>query len=295
MRFFTVKIQDNYVPLASADGGIIGYSLKDLGFSDLSIAEFIRNDAFEKLSKLKENIKNIDKNKEIQINTTKICSPIMKPDYDILCLGINYKEHAEEAQKFSKDAFNGDYQYTSYFSKKVNYTSGLGDPIPSYPDLVEGLDYEVELGVILGKTIKKPTIDEAYNSIFGYTIINDISARNIQTRHNQWFLGKSLDGFAPMGPCIVTADELKKPHNLEISCSVNGELRQKSNTNQMIQTVENAIVELSAAMTLSAGTIISTGTPSGVGMGYNPPRFLSKGDVVLCEIEAIGKLENFVE
>ena len=160
---------------------------------------------------------------------------------------------------------------------------------------MDSLDYEVELGVILGKDVKNVSPKEALDAVFGYTIINDVSARNVQTRHKQWYLGKSLDGFTPIGPCIVTADEITDPQNLDIKCYVNGELRQNSNTKYMMQTVAGAISELSQGMTLLAGTIIATGTPSGVGMGMEPPCFLKKGDVVTCEIESIGVLENTVE
>ena len=139
------------------------------------------------------------------------------------------------------------------------------------------------------------TKEEAKQYIFGYTIINDISARNLQTRHKQWYLGKSLDGFTPMGPCIVTADEIGDEQSLEISCTVNGELRQNSNTKYMIQTVCGAISELSQGMTLQAGTIIATGTPAGVGMGMQPPQFLQTGDVVECRIAKIGVLTNTID
>lgn len=126
-------------------------------------------------------------------------------------------------------------------------------------------------------------------------MINDVSARNLQTRHKQWYRGKSLDGFTPMGPCIVTADEIADVQNLDIRCYVNGQLRQSSNTKYMIQTVAGAIAELSQGMTLQAGTIIATGTPAGVGMGMQPPTFLRSGDTVVCEIENIGRLENTVK
>ena len=160
---------------------------------------------------------------------------------------------------------------------------------------MDSLDYEAELGVILGSDAKGVSKEEARRHIFGYTIINDISARNLQTRHKQWYLGKSLDGFTPMGPCIVTADEIGDEQALDISSRVNGQLRQSSNTRYMIQTVCGAISELSQGMTLEAGTIIATGTPAGVGMGMTPPTFLKHGDKVVCEIEKIGKLENYID
>ena len=160
---------------------------------------------------------------------------------------------------------------------------------------MDSLDYEAELGVVIGKDCKNVSENEAPNYIFGYTIINDVSARNLQTAHNQWYFGKSLDGFTPMGPCIVTADEIAYPPALAISSSVNGEARQKSNTSYMLHSISEIISELSRGITLRAGTIIATGTPAGVGMGFTPPKFLKKGDVVTCEIQGIGKLTNTVE
>lgn len=159
---------------------------------------------------------------------------------------------------------------------------------------MDSLDYEVELSVIIKKDCFNVSKDQALEYIFGYTIINDVSARNIQSRYGQWFFGKSLDGYTPMGPCIVTADEINNPHDLNIKCYVNDELRQNSNTSLMITTVEEAIAELSRGITLKAGTVIATGTPAGVGKGFKPPRYLKSKDKVKCEIEAIGVLENIV-
>ena len=167
-----------------------------------------------------------------------------------------------------------------------------GGTIPAYTGLVDSLDYEAELGVVLGRDAKALKPEEVQNYIFGYLVINDVSARNLQTRHKQWYLGKSLDGFTPMGPGIVTPDEIPDLYNLKISSRVNGELRQNSNTGFMIQKVEGAVSELSQGMTLKAGTIIAMGTPAGVGLGFKPPKFLKPGDVVTCEIAGIGKLEN---
>lgn len=137
-------------------------------------------------------------------------------------------------------------------------------------------------------------VSEVKNYIFGYTVINDVSARTLQTRHKQWYFGKSLDGFLPMGPCIVTAEEFPYPPRLSIQSRVNGELRQDSSTELMIFGIDHVVSELSAGMTLKAGTIIATGTPAGVGMGFDPPRFLKPGDVVECSIEGIGTLVNRV-
>ena len=295
MRFYTVQIEQDVLTVVTFDGGKKGYDIRQLGVEVQSIAEFIRNNAEENRKCLENAAKTADASKSIDLREVKICAPIIHPDQDMICLGINYSEHSVEAARFSEDAFGGERPYTIYFSKRVNYASGTGDPIPAYEGMVDGLDYEVELGVILGNDVKNATAEEAKDSIFGYTIINDVSARNLQTRHKQWYRGKSLDGFAPMGPCIVTADEVGDPENLNIKSEINGELRQNSNTGYMIQSVTNAIIELSEGMTLKAGTIIATGTPSGVGMGFKPPKFLKKGDKVACYIEGIGELVNYVE
>lgn len=221
-------------------------------------------------------------------------APIPHPMQDVLCLGINYRAHHEEAGRFNKDAF-GDRPKAIYFSKRVNEATADGDPIPRYENLVDSLDYETELGVILGRDARQVKPEDAEKYIFGYTIINDVSARNLQTGHKQWYFGKSLDGFTPMGPCILTADEVAFPPELSVRCHVNGEKRQDGNTRSFIATITDILCELSQGMTLKAGTIIATGTPAGVGMGMQPPCFLQTGDEIVCEIEKIGTLTNIVK
>ena len=218
------------------------------------------------------------------------CAPIPRPRQDVICLGINYMAHAEESARYKKEAFGGDRPYPIYFAKRVNEAVGDNGIVPAYENLVDSLDYEVELAVVIGKDAKNVTKEDAYDYVFGYTILNDISARNLQTRHKQWYFGKSLDGFTPIGPCITTVDEFQNPPELAIKSYVNGELRQNSNTNLLIFDVAHVISELSQGMTLKAGTIIATGTPAGVGMGFEPPNFLKPGDTVTCEIEKIGTL-----
>lgn len=225
----------------------------------------------------------------------KLLAPIERPCQDIICLGVNYMDHAEESARYKKAEFDGKRPYAVYFSKRVNEAVGAGCPIKAHGDMTQKLDYEAELAVILGKDAFHVSLEEAKQYVFGYTIINDVSARDIQNRHNQWYFGKSLDGFLPMGPCIVTAEEIAFPPKLAIRSFVNGELRQDSNTERMIFDISHVISELSQGMTLRAGTIISMGTPAGVGMGFDPPRFLKAGDVVSCQIEGIGELTNVVE
>ena len=157
---------------------------------------------------------------------------------------------------------------------------------------MDSLDYETELAVVLGRDAKNVAEADAFDYVFGYTIVNDVSARNLQTGHKQWYFGKGLDGFTPMGPCLVTRDEFAQPPALAIRTYVNGELRQDAVTDQLLFSIPHILHELSQGMTLQAGTIIATGTPAGVGMGFDPPKFLKAGDVVRCEIEGIGTLEN---
>lgn len=231
----------------------------------------------------------------VKVSEVHLLAPIPVPTQDIICLGINYMAHAEESARFKNEKFNGERPYAVYFSKRVNECLEPEGMIPSYPGFVESLDYESELAVILKKDAKDVPANHAKDYIFGYTILNDVSARDIQNRHKQWYFGKSLDGFCPMGPWIVTRDTFEFPPKLNISARVNGELRQNSNTADLIFGLEHIISELSRGMTLKAGTIISTGTPSGVGMGFTPPKFLKSGDIVECSIEGIGTLRNTVK
>ena len=228
----------------------------------------------------------------VALADVELLAPIPRPRQDVLCLGMNYKAHASEAAKYDADAFTKEKPAAVYFSKRVSEAVAPGGVIQSHQDLVERLDYEVELGVILGKTAKHVNAAEAGDYIFGYTVLNDVSARDVQTGHKQWYFGKSLDGFTPMGPCIVTADEIAFPPALGISSTVNGEPRQDSNTSLFLNSIQDVLEELTAGMTLLPGTIIATGTPAGVGMGFDPPKFLKPGDTVSCTIEGIGTLTN---
>ena len=199
-------------------------------------------------------------------------APIPYPKQDVICLGVNYMAHAEESARYKKEEFNGERPFAIYFSKRVNRATAPGEGIPSHQDIVKDLDYEAELAVIIGR--------EA----------SHVPASQVK----QWYFGKGLDGFLPMGPCIATVDELQYPPHVQIQSRVNGELRQDSNTRLLIFDIDHIVSELSQGMTLKAGTIIATGTPAGVGMGFNPPRFLKRGDVVECTIEGIGTIANKV-
>lgn len=233
--------------------------------------------------------------KELALSEIRLDAAIPEPKQDIICLGLNYRDHAEEATRADAvfDVQRGD---AVYFAKRLQRAVAPGGTIDGHFDICDSLDYEVELGVVLGKDAKNVKAADAAEYIFGYTIINDVSARNLQTRHKQWYFGKSLDDFTPIGPCIVSAEKLGAMPELDIRCYVNGELRQNSNTRMMIFDIPYIIEELSTGMTLKAGTVIATGTPSGVALGMEPTvrEYLKSGDVIHCEIEGIGVLENTI-
>lgn len=294
MKFITYKYEskEQVGILTKNEQGV--YPIKALGLKYETMNDLVENLTNEEMNKLQEALEK-DTIKIISINNICKMAPIPNPRQDIICLGINYMAHAVESARFKKEAFGGDRPYAVYFSKRVGNATGAEDYIPSYPEIVDSLDYEAELAVIISKDAKNVAKEDAFDYVFGYTIINDVSARNLQTRHKQWYFGKSLDGFTPMGPCIVTKDEFVNPPVLKICSKVNGELRQNSTTGLMITSIEDVIHELSQGITLKAGTIIAMGTPAGVGMGFEPPRFLKAGDIVECEVEGIGCLKNTVK
>jgi 2-keto-4-pentenoate hydratase/2-oxohepta-3-ene-1,7-dioic acid hydratase in catechol pathway len=234
----------------------------------------------------------------IPLGQVTFCAPIPRPARNILCVGKNYHAHAKEFADSGYDssstgAADAIPESPLVFTKAPNTVIASGDPIPRHRGITEQVDYEAELAVIIGpggRGIKKA---DAYKHVWGYTITNDVTARDLQAKHKQWFIGKSLDGFCPMGPWIVTADEVD-PENLAIRCWINGELRQDANTRDLIFDIPTLIETLSAGSTLEPGDIISTGTPVGVGIGFKPPRFLDTGDVIRIEIEGIGEIENTV-
>ena len=289
MKFVTVKKNDSTCPaVLTSDGkGIV--LLDELGyeFDDMNGVVMMSS---EEYSVLKERVKNaVPQNAD----GFALTAPIIHPVCDTICLGLNYKKHAEEAAAYQKNTY-AQAEAAIYFAKHTDRASAWNDDIPRYEGLIENIDYEVELGVIISKECRNVSKQKVADHIFGYTVINDVSARDVQSMHKQWYLGKSADGFLPMGPCILTADEVSFPPRLEIKSYVNGELRQSSTTDMMIHGIDEIISELSSFITLRPGTIIATGTPAGVGMGMDPPQFLTRGDTVICEIEKIGRLENTV-
>ena len=223
-----------------------------------------------------------------------LLAPITRPIHDIICVGINYRSHQEETKEMFDVASNKKDEQHIYFGKRASRITGHGEPI-ACPDFDEEMDYEAELAVIIGKTCRNVRPEDAADCIFGYSVFNDVTARAVQRKHVQWLKGKSLDGYSVMGPGIVHKSQVAFPPQLDISCHVNGELRQQSNTRLLIADIPTIISELSQGMTLEPGDIIATGTPAGVGMGFNPPKYLKAGDEVICTIEGVGSLKNVVK
>ena len=288
MRFITCRLPDGVEdPAILSEDGRQVWPLSWLGLSYETLSEAIPFLTPQVRYGLSLAIAGIP---ALPVEAVTLESPIPAPAQDVICLGINYMAHSDEAEKYSAAAFATKHENAIYFSKRVTRAVPDGGPIEAHTDLVKKLDYECELAVVLGRDARDVPAGQTRDYIFGYTILNDVSARDVQTAHKQWYFGKSLDGFTPMGPVLVTADEIAYPPALEITSRVNGELRQKSNTALLITSIGQILEELTGGMTLLPGTIIATGTPAGVGMGFDPPRFLQSGDTVECAIEGIGTL-----
>mgnify|MGYP001252657794 FL=1 len=277
--------------LVSPERGIVCPSSQwkgDKGWN--SLLDFIKAEGIEGIEK----IKNIEFDNGVSLDAVKILAPIAKPSRNIICVGKNYMDHIQELSS-DEDSNAQALEHPRFFTKATNTVIGPFDPIPLHKGITEQVDYEAELAVIIGKRGANISEEEAMEYVFGYTILNDVTARDLQRNHGQWFKGKSLDGFCPMGPWIVTWDEIPEPVELEISSYVNGEQRQKANTRMMIYKIPRLISIISQGFTLEPGDIIATGTPSGVGMGFDPPKLLKANDRIRVEIEKIGYIENIVQ
>lgn len=234
----------------------------------------------------------------LSLSAVEILAPIPRPARNVMCVGKNYHEHAKE---FTRSGFDSSASSAAdaiptapiVFTKAPECVIADGADI-RYPEGVsDSVDYEAELGLVIGKGGRGIAKADAYGHVFGYTIINDVTARDLQGKHKQWFLGKSLDTFCPMGPWLVTSDEVD-PENLSVKCWVNDELRQDANTRDLIFDIPTLIATISAGITLQPGDVIATGTPVGVGIGFTPPKFLKPGDRVTIEIDGLGRLSNRV-
>jgi 2-keto-4-pentenoate hydratase/2-oxohepta-3-ene-1,7-dioic acid hydratase in catechol pathway len=231
----------------------------------------------------------------VELSAVELLAPIPNPRRNVICVGKNYRAHAKEfAQSgFEAGAVAGAEidEYPAVFTKPSNCVVGPGARVEMHPGVTDMVDYEVELTIVIGKGGRNISREDAFKHIFGYTIINDVTARDRQRNHKQWYLGKSLDTFCPMGPWIVTADEIDA-QNVQVRTWVNDELRQDANTSDLIFDIPGLVETISAGTTLLPGDLIATGTPQGVGIGFKPPKFLKAGDIVKLEISGIGTLTN---
>jgi len=224
----------------------------------------------------------------------KLLAPIPRPTKNVFCVGRNYFDHVAEGDRAQGVKTEAPPAHPQFFTKPPTAVIGPGDTIPSHAGTTEALDYEVELALIIGKGGADIPAERAFDHVFGYTVLNDISGRDLQRRHGQWFKGKGLDRSCPIGPWIVTRDDVPTPPDLRISLTVNGETRQDSRTSLLIFDIPKIIAILSKGLTFEPGDIIATGTPAGVGYAMQPPRLLKPGDRIAATIEGIGTLENSV-
>jgi 2-keto-4-pentenoate hydratase/2-oxohepta-3-ene-1,7-dioic acid hydratase in catechol pathway len=262
----------------------LAVSRPELGALEL-IERFVAGDALPKESGAR-----------LPLSAISLCAPLPKPQRNLFCVGRNYRAHAEElATTVFRDVLSNEERWPIVFSKVPETVIGPHDTVrlPN-KSVSEQIDYESELAVIIGKGGRDISKSRAMDHVFGYTVVNDVTSRDVQVRHQQWLLGKSFDTFCPMGPWIVTADVLDG-RNTRIRGWVNDELRQDGNTKHMIFDIPTLIENCSRGVTLRPGDVIATGTPAGVGMGYKPPRWLKSGDVMRIEIDGIGAIENRFE
>jgi 2-keto-4-pentenoate hydratase/2-oxohepta-3-ene-1,7-dioic acid hydratase in catechol pathway len=229
-------------------------------------------------------------------HAVRLVAPIPRPARNIFCVGKNYHEHAKEFAQSGFDATAKEVvpEHPVVFTKQPTSVCGPGDKIPAHLDDTNSVDYEGELAVVIGKGGRGIPAAKAMGHVFGYTIVNDVTSRQLQQKHRQWAIGKGIDGFCPMGPAVVTADEIGDPRALRLRTWINGELRQDAPVKDLIFDIPTLIATISRYITLEPGDIIATGTPAGVGIGFTPPKFLSKGDRVKIEITGLGVLENTV-
>jgi len=239
----------------------------------------------------------VDFGEAVDVDSVELLEPLGAYPRNLFCIGKNYRDHAAEFAASGFDATSASIEVSPehpvVFTKPASSVIGPGATIPRHDGLTAQLDYEGELAVIIGRGGRGITRRDALDHVFGYTIVNDVTARDLQRRHRQWFLGKGLDGYCPIGPGVVTADELDLD-SVQIECRVNGELRQKAALRDLIFDVPTLIATLSAGISLIPGDVISTGTPAGVGIGFSPPRFLAAGDEISVTVDPIGTLTNKV-
>ncbi len=229
----------------------------------------------------------------LPLRAVRLLAPIPRPKKNVFCVGRNYKAHIEEGAR-ARGVPLVFPTVPEFFSKPTTSVIGQGADIRLDTKLTEQLDYEVELALVIGKACRDISVSEAMDAVFGYTVLNDVTARDLQKRHHQWFKGKGLDTYCPIGPWIVTADDFGDPAGRRVTLRVNGEIRQDSSTSDLLFNVAKIVSVLSEGLTLEPGDIIATGTPAGVALGMTPQRWLVDGDVVEAEVEGVGILRNTV-
>ncbi|WP_256839800.1 fumarylacetoacetate hydrolase family protein [Ornithinimicrobium faecis] len=232
-----------------------------------------------------------------RVDDVRLLAPFDTVPANIICVGKNYREHASEFATSGYDATGGasaEPEQPIFFTKRANSIVGPGDEIQPTRRAMSSLDYEAEVAVVIGRTARSVSAADAWSHVWGLTLVNDITARDVQRDHKQWFLGKNFDTFCPMGPWAATMDDFADPDDIEVRCEVNGELRQQAQFRDLIFSVPELIACLTEVMTLVPGDIIATGTPAGVGIGFSPPRFLEPGDTVSVSATGLGRLTNTV-
>jgi 2-keto-4-pentenoate hydratase/2-oxohepta-3-ene-1,7-dioic acid hydratase in catechol pathway len=247
----------------------------------------------EALAALRQAAESADRPQWTPYEKVTLLAPIPQPRKNVFCVGRNYKEHILEGAR-ARGVEPTFPKVPEFFSKPATCVIGPEAGIERHARNTQQLDYEVELAIVIGRRVRDITAKDALSAVFGYTIVNDVTARDAQRAHGQWFKGKSYDTFCPMGPCIVTADAFGNPSGHRIALKVNGEIRQDSNTADLLFDVPNIVAWLSASLTLEPGDVIATGTPSGVALGMTPQKWLQVGDVIEAEIDGIGQLRNRV-
>ncbi|HYW43162.1 MAG TPA: fumarylacetoacetate hydrolase family protein [Bryobacteraceae bacterium] len=278
MRFITLQRETYTEPGVLIDKHVIG--LRDAGFESLIAVIAGGTDAMDRVLR---RIETAAPGQRLSAETVKLAAPIPRPP-KIICIGLNYRDHAAEAKLPIPEV-------PTVFAKFSTAVIGPGQPIV-LPRNSTKPDYEAEFAVVIGPGGRHIPEQDWRQHVFGYTMLNDVSARDFQMATSQWIIGKTFDTFAPIGPAIVTADEIEDPHNLAISLTLNGEVMQNSNTGNLIFKLPQLIAHLSSVFTLEAGDIIATGTPAGVGFARKPPRWLRPGDEVAVRVQGLGELVN---
>ena len=290
MKIAKVKINDSvWAGIVDVSAQTIELLTKQQSYIDPVISIIQQSLKHQPLPKVK---------KKVDFREVIFMPPITQPSKDVICVGKNYAKHAAEYAHSGYDSSSTDIndvipEAPIMFTKAARTMIGASDDIIVPWNITQSVDYEAELGVIIGREGRFISEETAYDHVWGYTVVNDMTARDLQSRHKQWLLGKSIDTFCPIGPWIVTADEVD-PEDMDVSCWVNGERRQHANTRDLIFNIPSIIAAASASMTMCPGDIIATGTPAGVGVGFQPPKFLKIGDSVKVEISGIGVIENTI-